>query len=61
MSSNILKNLNLFLIVHIFYFFKTIYLSENNYKVFKINAQNWLHFKICDIKDPTYNINLVLP
>ena len=30
-------------------------------KELKINAQNCLHCKACDIKDPTQNINWVTP
>ena len=35
--------------------------SENNKPVFQINAQNCVHCKTCDIKDPSQNINWVVP
>ena len=30
-------------------------------KKFQINAQNCIHCKTCDIKDPSQNINWVVP
>ncbi len=36
-------------------------LEENNNKIFRINAQNCVHCKTCDIKDPSQNINWVTP
>ena len=35
--------------------------SENSKPVFQINAQNCVHCKTCDIKDPSQNINWVVP
>ena len=35
--------------------------EKNNEKKFVINAQNCVHCKTCDIKDPTQNINWVSP
>jgi len=35
--------------------------EENNEKKLQINAQNCLHCKTCDIKDPLQNINWVAP
>jgi len=35
--------------------------EEGGSKVFRINAQNCVHCKTCDIKDPTQNINWVVP
>ncbi len=35
--------------------------NEANEKVFQINAQNCVHCKTCDIKDPAQNINWVTP
>ena len=39
------------------------YVSENNAADVRlqINAQNCVHCKTCDIKDPTQNINWVTP
>jgi len=34
---------------------------ENNNPKLQINAQNCVHCKTCDIKDPTQNINWVAP
>ena len=36
-------------------------ISENNEQKLQINAQNCLHCKTCDIKDPSQNINWVAP
>ena len=36
-------------------------ISENNEQKLQINAQNCLHCKTCDIKDPSQNINWVPP
>ncbi|RUO77285.1 electron transfer flavoprotein-ubiquinone oxidoreductase [Idiomarina seosinensis] len=35
--------------------------EEDGKEVFKINAQNCIHCKTCDIKDPSQNINWVTP
>jgi len=35
--------------------------EENNQQTFRINAQNCVHCKTCDIKDPSQNINWVTP
>ena len=35
--------------------------DDNGKDVFRINAQNCVHCKTCDIKDPTQNINWVVP
>ncbi|MCF6317706.1 MAG: electron transfer flavoprotein-ubiquinone oxidoreductase [Proteobacteria bacterium] len=35
--------------------------EENNTKSFRINAQNCVHCKTCDIKDPSQNINWTTP
>lgn len=35
--------------------------DENGSKRFQINAQNCIHCKTCDIKDPAQNINWVVP
>ncbi len=35
--------------------------EENNTKMFVINAQNCVHCKTCDIKDPAQNINWTVP
>jgi electron-transferring-flavoprotein dehydrogenase len=35
--------------------------EENGTKKFQINAQNCIHCKTCDIKDPAQNINWVVP
>ena len=35
--------------------------DENNNKKLQINAQNCLHCKTCDIKDPSQNINWITP
>ncbi len=35
--------------------------EDTGEKQFKINAQNCVHCKTCDIKDPTQNINWVVP
>ncbi len=35
--------------------------EENGEKRFQINAQNCIHCKTCDIKDPAQNINWVVP
>ena len=35
--------------------------DENNQPKFQINAQNCVHCKTCDIKDPSQNINWVVP
>ncbi|HEX2889525.1 electron transfer flavoprotein-ubiquinone oxidoreductase [Vineibacter terrae] len=35
--------------------------GENGQKRFQINAQNCVHCKTCDIKDPSQNINWVVP
>ena len=34
---------------------------NNNKPKLQINAQNCVHCKTCDIKDPTQNINWVTP
>ena len=36
-------------------------IEKDNNKQFQINAQNCLHCKTCDIKDPSQNINWVAP
>lgn len=36
-------------------------IEEGDEKIFQINAQNCVHCKTCDIKDPTQNINWVVP
>jgi electron-transferring-flavoprotein dehydrogenase len=36
-------------------------IEENEQKSFRINAQNCVHCKTCDIKDPSQNINWVAP
>jgi len=36
-------------------------IEENNTKSFRINAQNCVHCKTCDIKDPSQNITWVTP
>jgi len=36
-------------------------IEENGQPVFQINAQNCVHCKTCDIKDPAQNINWVVP
>lgn len=36
-------------------------LEENGQKKFQINAQNCVHCKTCDIKDPSQNINWTVP
>ena len=38
-----------------------IVVAEDGTKRFQINAQNCVHCKTCDIKDPTQNINWVTP
>ncbi|HAK51114.1 MAG TPA: electron transfer flavoprotein-ubiquinone oxidoreductase, partial [Gammaproteobacteria bacterium] len=35
--------------------------EEDGSKRFQINAQNCIHCKTCDIKDPAQNINWVVP
>ncbi|PHR63825.1 MAG: electron transfer flavoprotein-ubiquinone oxidoreductase, partial [Idiomarina sp.] len=35
--------------------------EENGEAVFKINAQNCIHCKTCDIKDPSQNITWITP
>jgi electron-transferring-flavoprotein dehydrogenase len=35
--------------------------TEDNQQAFLINAQNCIHCKTCDIKDPQQNINWVPP
>ena len=35
--------------------------NEDGSKRFQINAQNCVHCKTCDIKDPSQNINWVVP
>ncbi len=35
--------------------------EENGHKAFRINAQNCVHCKTCDIKDPSQNINWTTP
>lgn len=37
------------------------YVEDNGAKRLQINAQNCVHCKTCDIKDPTQNINWVVP
>jgi len=37
------------------------YIEENGEDQLQINSQNCLHCKTCDIKDPTQNINWVVP
>ena len=37
------------------------FVEENGAKRLQINAQNCVHCKTCDIKDPTQNINWVVP
>ena len=41
--------------------YEIIYDSEGNNPQLQINAQNCVHCKTCDIKDPTQNINWVTP
>ena len=36
-------------------------LEEDSKQVFQINAQNCIHCKTCDIKDPSQNITWVVP
>jgi len=36
-------------------------IKENGKPVFKINSQNCVHCKTCDIKDPTQNIDWKVP
>ena len=36
-------------------------IDENNNPKLQINAQNCVHCKTCDIKDPTQNINWITP
>ena len=36
-------------------------IEENGQKTFRINAQNCVHCKTCDIKDPSQNINWTTP
>ena len=36
-------------------------IEENNEQRFQINAQNCVHCKTCDIKDPAQNITWVVP
>ncbi|HEX7742803.1 MAG TPA: 4Fe-4S dicluster domain-containing protein, partial [Sphingobium sp.] len=40
--------------------YEVVGLDEGNPR-FQINAQNCVHCKTCDIKDPTQNINWVVP
>ena len=35
--------------------------EEEGGRRLQINAQNWVHCKTCDIKDPSQNINWVVP
>jgi electron-transferring-flavoprotein dehydrogenase len=35
--------------------------EENGQKTFRINAQNCVHCKTCDIKDPSQNIDWTTP
>ena len=35
--------------------------AGDGFKRLQINAQNCIHCKACDIKDPTQNINWVVP
>ena len=35
--------------------------EKDNQKKFVINGQNCVHCKTCDIKDPSQNINWVVP
>lgn len=37
------------------------FVEENNETILQINSQNCVHCKTCDIKDPTQNINWVVP
>ncbi|MBC8267224.1 MAG: electron transfer flavoprotein-ubiquinone oxidoreductase [Rhodospirillaceae bacterium] len=37
------------------------FIEENDATVLQINSQNCVHCKTCDIKDPTQNINWVVP
>jgi electron-transferring-flavoprotein dehydrogenase len=41
--------------------YEIVYDDENENPALKINAQNCVHCKTCDIKDPTQNINWVVP
>ncbi|MGH1431467.1 MAG: 4Fe-4S dicluster domain-containing protein [Neptuniibacter sp.] len=36
-------------------------ITKSNIKKFQINSQNCLHYKTCDIKDPSLNIRWVTP
>ena len=42
-------------------FKKFFHFIDNSEPVFQINAQNCVHCKTCDIKDPSQNINWVVP
>ena len=41
--------------------FMNSWMSESGEPRLQINAQNCVHCKTCDIKDPTQNINWVTP
>ena len=41
--------------------YEIVHDGENNAPRLQINAQNCVHCKTCDIKDPTQNINWVVP
>jgi electron-transferring-flavoprotein dehydrogenase len=41
--------------------FEIVYNSDDDSPRFQINAQNCVHCKICDIKDPEQNIAWVVP
>ena len=35
--------------------------NQSQKKIFKINSQNCIHCKTCDIKEPSQNINWITP
>ena len=51
-------------ILVVFYFsgvYEYVETEDGNGKRLQINAQNCIHCKTCDIKDPSQNINWVCP
>ena len=52
------KSFKYFVIVGVYEF---VDLEQGNGKRLQINAQNCIHCKTCDIKDPSQNINWVTP
>ena len=44
-----------------FFIFKYVLNEDGKTKRLQINAQNCIHCKTCDIKDPSQNINWVTP